>query len=200
MVIVRIRTKLVLLLTFALVSTMGLATWLRVTLTRRQLEAEAYQRAREVAEDIRRALQALPPSAVRTDYADIVQGALAQHRTLVSIELVMQEGPVQSRYVASPGKKPLITHGAALGGVRAWEPLTMSRTHKITGQRLIQLSVGVDPEGPLYGVLTTRTSLEQVDKMIATQEMVSLYVTLGSILLAAVIISVILERVVVRRL
>ena len=196
----RIRTKLVLLLTAALVITMGLATWLRVALTRRQLEADAYERANEIAEDIRRALQALPASAVRTDYADILQGALAQHRTLMSVELVMQEGPVQSRYVASPGKKPLIEHGPALGGVRAWEPLSVSRTNKLTGQRLIQLSVKVDPDGPLYGRLTTRTSLDPVDKMIATQEKVSLFVTVGSVLLAAVVISVILERVVVRRL
>src|SRR5215472_14334772 len=92
---VRIRTKLVLLLTVALVATMGLATWLRVALTRRQLEAEADQRAREVADDIRRALEALPASAGRTAYADILQGSLDQHRTLVSVELLLQEGPVQ---------------------------------------------------------------------------------------------------------
>src|SRR5215471_377529 len=197
---VRIRTKLVLLLTVALVATMGLATWLRVALTRRQLEAEADQRAREVADDIRRALEALPASAGRTAYADILQGSLDQHRTLVSVELLLQEGPVQNRFVASPGKKPLITHGPSLGGLRAFEPLAVTRTHKIAGQRLIQTRVDVDPAGPQIGKLTTRTSLESVDKMVATQEMVSLYVTLGSILLAAVIISVILEQLVVRRL
>src|SRR5262252_3756704 len=197
---VRIRTKLVLLLTVALVATMGLATWLRVALTRRQLEAEADQRAREVADDIRRALEALPASAGRTAYADILQGSLDQHRTLVSVELLLQEGPVQNRFVASPGKKPLITHGPSLGGLRAFEPLAVTRTHKIAGQRLIQTRVDVDPAGPQIGKLTTRTSLESVDKMVATQEMVSLYVTLGSILLAAVVISAILERVVVRRL
>jgi two-component system, NtrC family, sensor kinase len=201
MLTVRIRTKLVLLLTAALVATMGLATWLRVTLTRRQLEAEADQRAREVADDIRRALEALPASAGRMAYADILQGSLDQHRTLVSVELLLQEGTaLPSRIVAAPGKKPLITHGASLGGLRAFEPLAVTRTHKVAGQRLIQTRVEVDPEGPLIGQLTTRTSLESVDKMVATQEIVSLYVTLGSILLAAVIISVILEQLVVRRL
>jgi len=196
----RIRTKLVLLLTGAVIVTMGLSTWLRVALTRRQLEAEADLRAHEVADDIKRALEALPQTADRTDYARILGSTLQQHRTLLSVELVMQEGPVQSRYTASPGKRSLITLGKPLRGVRTWEPLGVTRTQRVAGQRIVTMSVDVDPEGPLYGVLTTRTTLEPVDRMIKTQEFVSLEVTIGAIVLAMILIGFISERVVVRPL
>src|SRR5262245_15598664 len=101
----RIRTKLVLLLTAAVIVTMGAATWLRVALTRRQLVAEAEQRAHEVADDIKRALEALPQSADRTVYANIINSALNEHPSMVSVELIMREGPVQSRYTAAPGQR-----------------------------------------------------------------------------------------------
>jgi signal transduction histidine kinase len=196
----RIRTKLVLLLTGAVTLTMALATWLRVALTRRELETDANQRAREVADEIRHTLQALPPGSTRFDFAQILQAAVSEHRTLIQAELDMHEGPVQSHYVASPGqKRPVVTQGQ-LAGARAWEPLNVIRTRRVAGQRLAVVSVQVDPEGPLIGVLTTRTSLDPVDRMIATQEVVSLEVTAGAILILAIVIGVIGERVVAHRL
>src|SRR5215470_369177 len=195
----RIRTKLVLLLTAAVIVTMGTATWLRIALTRRQLVAESNQRAHEVADDIKRALDNLPQSADRTVYADILNSAVKAHPTLVQVELIMQEGPVQSRYTAAPGQQPRIE----LGGVRSyrsWEPLAVTRSgiRRMAGQRMISVITPVDPDGPLIGVLTTRTTLDPVDRAIKTQEFVSLEVTIGAILLATILISFITERVVVR--
>ena len=196
----RIRTKLVLLLAGAVVASIALTSWLRVTLTRRQLEDDANQAARGVADDIKRALEALPSSAGRLEFAHILNSAIQQHRTLISVELLLEEGPVQSRYVAAPGQEPLITHGPSLGGVRVWEPLGVTRTRRVAGQRIKVVTVDVDPDGPLYGRLTTRTTLEPVDRMIAAQEMLSFEITVGAILLMMTLIGFIIERVVVRPL
>src|SRR5262245_33353253 len=101
---------------------MGLSTLLRVALTRHQLEVDANQRAQDIAEDIARSLQDLPSTASRSEFAQVLNTALKEHRSLVSVELTMQEGPARFRYVASPGKNPLITQAPAIGGIYAWEP------------------------------------------------------------------------------
>src|SRR5262245_15532539 len=106
---------------------MAVATWLRLVLTHRLLEEDANERARLVTEDVRLSLQELPSTASRSEFAQVLDSAIRQHRSLVSIELTMQEGQVQSRYVASPGKKPTILHGSAFIPIRTWEPIAVTR-------------------------------------------------------------------------
>jgi signal transduction histidine kinase len=251
----KIRTKLVLLLSTALVVTTGFSTYLRLRWTRARLEERLLESARETADAISVELQKrLTPD---TDSDERVGVELAEvmrrHPVVADLEWAPDsDEDVSKTFSLAPSmdeplvkKRPrnshvrtdrvrredlrraLYDHGQStrLPGQRTIEPLwrtpdrmessrwpsravsgfgsPSAQAHIVRAgsrgnQRVYEVRVPVDPDGPLRGELTIAVTREPIEQLIRTEKISSVLITGAAILVLVVLTTIIVNRVVGR--
>ena len=252
----KIRTKLVLLLSAALIVTMATATWLRVRWTRQTLDSRARAQAEETAVAIAGDLQAhLEDTSDEDAVAELLKDAQRRHRTVDKVEFTFETGENETvsfhldftaedpriEHKAHQPKKPqrppsqrrddvrraLFDHGESTRAPadrlveplwrtpdradstrwsalaprvtqrRATRPIVVDiRDPEKQGHSYLESSAPVDPEGPRRGTVTVWMSLEDIDRLIRTEEVVSAIVTGAAVLLLMLLAALIVDRIV----
>lgn len=255
----KIRTKLVLLLSAALSVTMAAATWLRISWTRETLDARAHAQADETAVAIAADLeQNISDDTDEEEISERLKYQQRKHRAVDKIELtfntdeettvsfqleVAEEDPHIERTPRPHGRQRLAAavrrdelrhalgdHGDVMRAPadRLSEPLwrtpergVSSRWWRLAprqtqprrptrpivvdirdparrGERYLQVSQPVDPEGPRRGQVVVWFSVGDIDRLIRTEQVVSAVFTGAAVLLLMFLAALIVERVVGR--
>ncbi|HEX2569959.1 MAG TPA: ATP-binding protein [Polyangia bacterium] len=254
----KIRTKLVLLLSAALVVTIAATAWLRVRWTRETLDSRARDQADETAQAIAADLEnSIKEDTDDDEISERLKYEQRKHRTVDKIEFTFdsdedttvsfhldfaQEDP-QIEHTARPqrrqrppvqrrdeARRALLDHGETgrAPGERMVEPQwrTPDRAESARWWRLaprpaavkrrtsqpivvdirdearrrdhryLQASAPVDPEGPRRGQVVVWQSLDDIDRLIRTEEVVSAVFTGAALLILMLLAAVIVDRVV----
>jgi signal transduction histidine kinase len=249
----KIRTKLILLLSAALAVTMLLSTWLRLRWTSSRLEDQLRQSAQDtavvIADELSKRLrsdmdrdeideqlkdaQRRHPGAdlaltLDTDEDTVSTYSLAQ--SMEEAQVIKRPRSTRSRTLAQrrdETRRALYDHGESTRapGSRFVEPMWRTpdkpeperwparavapppikpRVQLSTqpaggrGRTLVQVSVRVDPEGPMRGELTISKSDEPVAQLVRNEEISSALITGSAVILLMLITAFIVDRVVGR--
>lgn len=248
----KLRTKLILALSIALVVTMAVSTWLRIRWTKAKLEEQLQSSASDTADVIRADLEKSITANMDDDEVEAeVSKAKLRHPLVADITLTLQtdeetestfslgsnmdepqvaKHPRAARLRPAPqrrddNRRALYDHGESgrRPGTRMVEPMwrtpdrpepsrwpaqvsqpvrpRVTRTF-VEGERgrfpYYTASVNIDPEGPRRGQLVISVSRESIERIVRTEELYSMLITGGAVILLMLFLTVIVDRVVAR--
>jgi signal transduction histidine kinase len=250
----KLRTKLLLLLSTALVVTMAVSTWLRIRWTKLKLEEQLFASATDTAEAIASELtRALTPNLDGDEVKDELAKAKLRHPVVADLQLIldtdedttstfslasnMDEPQVAKRPRAprartapqrrDDARRALYDHGETgrRPGQREIEPMwrtpdrpepaatrwpaqatpparpRVTRTF-VEGERgrfpVFTARVPIDPAGPRHGELVIAVSREPIERLVRTEQLYSMLITGGAVILLMLFLTVIVDRVVAR--
>ena len=249
---VKIRTKLILLLSTALVVTMLASTLLRIRWTRLRLEDQLRVSAQDTAEAIAADLsKRLTPDKDGDEVADELSKVKLRHPVVADLQLTFDtdedtsttfslpsntDEPQVAKRPRAPHLRPLqarrddarralTDHGESerRPGTRLVEPMWRTtdrpepsrwppsvvprpqphvqrsfREGDRGRQAVWEVRVPIDPAGPRHGELTISVTREPIERIVRTEQISSILITGGAVLLLMIITAVIVERVVAR--
>jgi len=250
---VKLRTKLLLLLSTALVVTMAVSTWLRIRWTKLKLEEQLQASAVDTAAAIKADLEkAITPNMDSDEVGAELSKVKLRHPVVADLTLNLDTGeedttstfslgsnmdePQEAKHPRAARMRPLpqrrddarraiYDHGESerRPGTRFVEPMwrtpdrpepsrwpaqvsppvrpRVTRTF-VEGERgrfpVFTARVSIDPEGPRRGELILNLSREPIERIVRTEELYSMLITGGAVLLLMLFLTVIVDRVVAR--
>jgi signal transduction histidine kinase len=248
----KVRTKLILLLSAALFVTMAVSTYLRIRWTRIRLETQLRESAKDTAEAIAADLtKRLTADKDGDEVADELAKVKLRHPVVADLQLTLDtdedttstfslpantdepqvaQRPRSARLRPLPqrrddARRALWDHGESWRrpGSRAVEPMwrtpdrpdpsrwphaiepqpqpRVARTFR-EGERgrqpVYEVQIAVDPDGPRHGQLTIAVTREPIERIVRTEQISSMLITGGAVLLLMMITALIVNQVVAK--
>jgi signal transduction histidine kinase len=191
---VTIRTKVWLLVAVSVIVTAGATFLLRIYAMRRELMRQSMVSADEIVDDIRQNLERLDADAEDRDLAIILSNSVNRHSRIVRLQLVIERESA-TRINAQRGDPTEITRL----GVIPREPIIFARK-SVEGDDIRVVTRTVNLKGPWTAELTMNWSVGTVLEVNKLSERWSLSLGLAQLLMMLVLSTVIIDRVVLRRL
>ncbi len=189
-----IRTKVWLLVAVSVIVTTGATFFLRIYAMRRELMRQAMASADEIADDIRQNLERLDAEAEDRDLAITLSNYINRYSRIQRLQLVIdREGA--TRINAQRGDPTEITR---LGAIPR-EPIVWTRK-SVEGDDIRAVTRTVDLKGPWTAELTMNWSVSQLLEVNNVAERWSLLLGLLQLVMILVLSTIIIDRVVLRRL
>jgi two-component system, NtrC family, sensor kinase len=191
-----IRTK-IWLIAVAVAVAVGFLSWVRMYVTRTQIIKDAQKSAEEIAHDIAEDLKSVPPDADDRDLEEKLLGYLNRHSRIVRLDLyVYREAYTpSSRIVAPRGDRPEITRFAPF----ARQPIGFTKTSAGSAQEE-PIELPVDLPGPWKATLVMKWTLGPVESMLKTEERISIFFSIGFVVLLTLVSGLITHRIIGRPL
>jgi signal transduction histidine kinase len=187
-----IRTK-IWLIAVSVATTVGVASWGRLYLTRARIITDAQASAEELAHDIAEDLKSVEADADDRDLEEKLLGYLNRHTRIVRLDLyVYREATTPSSRIAAPrGDRPEITRFAPFNR----QPLTLTR-QDAGGAQVTPIELPVDLKGPWKATLVMKWTLGPVEAMLKTEERISLIFAIGLLVVLTLLSGLITHKVV----
>jgi signal transduction histidine kinase len=192
---VTIRTRVWLLVAVSVIVTAGATFLLRIYAMRRELMRQAMASANEIADDIRQTLERLDTDAEDRDLAIILSNSVDRHSRIQRLQLVIERESA-TRINAQRGDPTEITR---LGAIPR-EPVIYAWRMPVEGDDIKVVRRTVDLKGPWTAELTMNWSVSQVLEVNRVAERWSLLLGVAQLVMILVLSTVIIDRVVLRRL
>ena len=191
-----IRTK-IWLIAVSVATTVGVASWGRLYLTRTRIIKDAQTSAEELAHDIAEDLKSVEADADDRDLEEKLLGYLNRHSRIVRLDLyVYRESSTPSSRIAAPrGDRPEITRFAPFNR----QPLGFTKQGAGEAQET-PIEIPVDLKGPWGATLVMRWTLGPVQAMLQTEERISLIFGAGLLVVLTLLSGLITDKVVGRPL
>jgi signal transduction histidine kinase len=191
-----IRTK-IWLIAVSVATTVGVASWGRLYLTRTRIIKDAQTSAEELAHDIAEDLKSVEADADDRDLEEKLLGYLNRHSRIVRLDLyVYRESSMPSSRIAAPrGDRPEITRFAPFNR----QPLGFTKQGAGDAQET-PIEIPVDLKGPWGATLVMRWTLGPVAAMLKTEERISLIFGVGLLVVLTLFSGLITDKVVGRPL
>ena len=189
-----IRTKVWLLVAVSVIVTAGATFLLRIYAMRRELMRQSMVSADEIVDDIRQNLERLDADAEDRDLAIILSNSVNRHSRIVRLQLVIERESA-TRINAQRGDPTEITRL----GVIPREPIIFARK-SVEGDDIRVVTRTVNLKGPWTAELTMNWSVGTVLEVNKLSERWSLSLGLAQLVMILVLSTVIIDRVVLRRL
>jgi signal transduction histidine kinase len=191
---VTIRTKVWLLVAVSVILTAGATFFLRIYAMRRELMRQAMASADEIADDIRKTLERFDADAEDRDLAITLSNYIDRYSRIHRLQLVIERESA-TRISAQRGDPTEITR---LGAIPR-EPIIFART-PVEGDDVRVVTRTVDLKGPWTAELTMNWSVSPVLEVNKVAERWSLLLGLAQLVMILVLSTLIIDRVVLRRL
>jgi signal transduction histidine kinase len=191
-----IRTK-IWLIAVSVATTVGVASWGRLYLTRTRIITDAQTSAEELAHDIAEDLKTVEADADDRDLEEKLLGYLSRHTRIVRLDLyVYREASSPSSRIAAPrGDRPEITRFAPFNR----QPLGFTKQGAGEAQ-VTPIELAVDLKGPWKATLVMKWTLGPVEAMLKTEERISLIFGIGLLVVLTLLSGLITDKVVGRPL
>ena len=185
------------LIAVSVATTVGVASWGRLYLTRTRIIKDAQTSAEELAHDIAEDLKSVEADADDRDLEEKLLGYLNRHSRIVRLDLyVYRESSTPSSRIAAPrGDRPEITRFAPFNR----QPLGFTKQGAGEAQET-PIEIPVDLKGPWGATLVLRWTLGPVQAMLQTEERISLIFGVGLLVVLTLLSGLITDKVVGRPL
>jgi two-component system, NtrC family, sensor kinase len=196
-----IRTKVWLLVALSLLGTAVATLWLRIYAMRRDLVLQSQQSARAVAEELVESFERLEANADDADLALIINNAIYRHSHIQRLQLLVHRETTSSpsyRILAPRGEQVQISPVPPLPSYRQ-ELHELSRG-TFSGGDVFTIELPVELRGPWKATLTMQWNVSAEEILARTTERWAIILGGVHVVIVLILIGLILDRVVVRRL